>query len=112
MFGRDAILNTQFQADWNYIRERKQQLIRKNNQNENSKRIPHDYQIGDQVLMDLGDVKTKFDPKFSGPYEVVQVNDGGTVRVRKGAVAETVNIRIVHPHEEWNSTHESWGTMQ
>ena len=29
VFGRDAILNTAFQANWNYIRERKQHMIRK-----------------------------------------------------------------------------------
>ena len=68
---------------------------------ENSKRIPHDYQVGDKVLLDLGDIKAKFaDPKYDGPYEVVQVNNNGTVRIRKGAVTETVNIRIVFPFKE------------
>ena len=100
VFGRDAILNTVFHANWKYIRDRKQAIIHKNNQRENAKRIPHTYQVGDKVLVDLGDVKTKFDPKYEGPFQVVQVNNNGTVRIRKGAVTETVNIRIVQPYNE------------
>ena len=100
VFGRDAILNTVFQANWKYIRERKQQLIRKNNKRENSKRIRYTYQIGDKVLLDLGDIKTKFDSKYDGPYQVVQVNNNGTLCIQKGAVTDTVNIQIVTPYKE------------
>ena len=50
VFGRDAILNTVFEANWKYIQDRKQQLIRKNNQRENAKRIPDEYHVGDKVL--------------------------------------------------------------
>ena len=41
VFGRDAIINTKFIADWDYIRQRKQNIIRNNNERENAKRIPH-----------------------------------------------------------------------
>ena len=40
VFGKDAILNTTFQANWKYIKHRKQKLIHKDNQRENSRRIP------------------------------------------------------------------------
>jgi transposase InsO family protein len=50
VFGRDAILNVQFEANWNLIRERKQRIIKKNNEAENAKRIPHTYHINDKVL--------------------------------------------------------------
>ena len=50
VFGRDAILNTKFNADWNYIRARKQKIINQNNPRENSKRAPHTYRVGDKVL--------------------------------------------------------------
>ena len=100
VFGRDAILDTVFQANWKYIHDRKQAIICKNNQYENSKRIPHTYQVGDKVLLDLGDIKTKFDPKYEGPYQVVQVNNNGTVRICKGAVSDVVNIRIITPYKE------------
>jgi hypothetical protein len=38
VFGRDAVLNTQFEADWKYIRDKKQKLIKQNNKGENAKR--------------------------------------------------------------------------
>ena len=67
VFGRDAILNTTFQANWKYIKDRKQKLIHKNNKRENSKRIPHEYKIHDKVLLDLGDIKGKYKEKYEGP---------------------------------------------
>ena len=45
VFGRDAILNIQFEADWEYIKNRKQKVIDYNNKKENSKRIPCSYQV-------------------------------------------------------------------
>ena len=54
VFGRDMILNIQHEANWKYIRDRKQKLINKNNQNENSRRIPHEYKTGDLVLLKRG----------------------------------------------------------
>ena len=100
VFGRDAILNTKFEANWQIIKQRKQNLINKNNQRENAKRIPHQYQIGDKVLLHLGDVKSKFAPQYEGPYEIVSVHNNGTVHIRKGPVTERVNIRIIHPYNE------------
>ena len=41
VFGRDAILNTKFEANWKLIKERKQKLIQQNNLKENNKRIEH-----------------------------------------------------------------------
>jgi transposase InsO family protein len=43
VFGRDAVMNIQFQADWDYIRQRKQHVIHENNKKENAKRKMHEY---------------------------------------------------------------------
>ena len=51
VFGRDAIINTKFIADWDYIRQRKQNIIHNNNKRENAQRIPHTYQIGDRIML-------------------------------------------------------------
>jgi hypothetical protein len=51
VFGRDALLNISFQADWDYIKEQKQHRILQNNKRENAKRIPHTYNVGDQVMV-------------------------------------------------------------
>ena len=57
VFGRDAILNTKFEANWQLIKQQKQTVINTNNKQENEKRIPHQYNVGDKVLVHLGDVK-------------------------------------------------------
>ena len=54
VFGRDTMLNIKHEADWELIRQRKQQMINKNNLRENSKRIPYTYQPGQKVLLKTG----------------------------------------------------------
>ena len=39
VFGRDAIINIEFQTDWVYIKNRKQKIIKNNNTRENTKKI-------------------------------------------------------------------------
>jgi transposase InsO family protein len=79
VFGRDAILNTKFEANWAFIKEQKQKLINKNNKKENASRILHTYRINDLVLYkNVMDSKFSEDP-WNGPYPVEQVNDNGTV---------------------------------
>ena len=41
VFGRDAILPIFHQADWQYIKAKKQRLMNINNKKENAKRTPH-----------------------------------------------------------------------
>jgi len=43
VFGRDAILNTKFEANWRLIKQRKQDMIRRNNKKENPKRVSHPF---------------------------------------------------------------------
>jgi len=40
VFGRDTIFNVKHEANWEFIRKRKQQLIEKNNNAENAKENP------------------------------------------------------------------------
>ena len=43
VFGRDSILNTRHEADWQLIKTRKQNLINKGNARKNSKHLTHTY---------------------------------------------------------------------
>jgi hypothetical protein len=99
VFGRDAILNVKFDANWTLIRQRKQNLIDENNLRENNTRVPHEYRVGDQILITRAP-KGKYgtDP-YEGPYPIVQVHSNGTVRYQKGAVSDVINIRQVHPYQ-------------
>ena len=104
VFGRDHFLSVNFEADWQYIKERKQAMIRQNNQRENSKRKPHTYQVNDQVLVKLNPSRKHGEARYKGPYRVTRVNDNGTLELEQGtpnggAVLQTWNIRNVFPYE-------------
>jgi hypothetical protein len=98
VFGRDAMMNARFIADWDQIRKRKQLLIEVNNNRENKKRKAYVYQKGDKVLQ-LNSTSTKYGgPEYLGPYEIVTVNNNGTVLLQKRRFQETVNIRNIKPY--------------
>ena len=99
VFGRDMIFNIQHTANWDYIQQRKQQIIQKNNKNENAKRIPHEYKKGDKVLLTIG-TSFKYERPYNGPFEIKHVFTNGTVCLQMGAVTDTVNIRRIHPFLE------------
>ena len=85
VFGQDTILNVSFEADWQYIKERKQRLIIQNNKRENVKRIPHTYSPGDRVMVRLDPNRKHGSDRYDGPFAITEVNDTGTVRLTKAA---------------------------
>mgnify|MGYP003513462981 FL=1 len=97
VFGRDMILNVKHEANWEYIRARKQKIIEKNNKSENSKRIAHQYTVGDQVLLRRG-TENKYETPYQGPYTILKINDNGTVRMMVKNVEDTYNIRRLTPY--------------
>jgi hypothetical protein len=50
VFGRDALLNMVFEANWKYIKDNKQKIINANNKRENARHIQHEYKAGDTKL--------------------------------------------------------------
>ena len=89
VFGRDAMLNIQVQANWHYIRKRKQKLIAINNKRENAKRLQHTYQVGDRVLIKQAQNTKYGSDAYDGPHTVVQVNSNGTLPIREGRTTDT-----------------------
>ena len=105
VFGRDMIFNIQHTANWEYIKNRKQQLIEKNNKRENAKRIEHNYQPGDKVLLRRG-TENKYEAPYAGPFEILKVNDNGTVRLMVKSVEDSYNIRRLEPfHSDTDPNH-------
>ena len=97
VFGRDAMLNIPFTANWKFIEARKRKLIERNNKRENSKRISHTYQVGDQILIKQRQ-ETKFGRNpYKGPFTVISAQ-GANVVVNEGRVQDTYNIRQVKPY--------------
>ena len=104
VFNRDAIHNVRFEADWQYIKQRKQRLILQNNKRENAKRTPDEYAINDQVLVQQNPNRKHGKDQFQGPYKVTQVYPNGTVRLEQstpsgGVVTQTWNIRNLVPYK-------------
>jgi len=103
VFGRDAMLNDTFQADWQFIRERKQRLIFQNNKRENAKRKPHACNVGNVVAVKAGKGRKHGSNPHLDPMRITQVYDNGTVKLVKvtdnngGAVSQTWNIRNIEP---------------
>jgi hypothetical protein len=104
VFGRDAMLNVNFEANWQYIKERKQKLIHQNNKRENTKRIPHTYNVGDQVLVQQDPNRKHGTDRYKGPYTISHVYDNGTYRLTQntpagGVVVQTWNVRNLTPYK-------------
>ena len=98
IFGRDAILPIKHLADWKLIKDRKQRLIDLNNKRENSRRIPHEYKVNDQVLITRSKKTKHGDPEYAGPYRIIQINNNGTVRIQKETYSDVINIKQVYPY--------------
>ena len=96
------MLNVSFEANWQYIKERKQKLITQNNKRENLKRTPHTYRVDDQVMLRQDPSRKHGADRFRGPFTVTRVYDNGTVKLSRatpagGAVYETWNVRNIDP---------------
>ena len=100
VFGRDMILPIVVQANWNRIKQKRQEEIDRNNVRENRDRIPHDYKIGEKVLLRKEGILRKLSAPREGPYKVTKVYNNGTVALQKGVVTERVNIRRITPYNE------------
>ena len=100
VFQRDMILPIKFKTDWAQIQQRRQQEINRNNARENKKRIDYQYKVGDKVSKRKPGIIPKLRRKRDGPYEVIAVYNNGTVRIRRGAVSQRLNIRRIYPFQE------------
>jgi hypothetical protein len=100
VFGQDMLLPIQFKADWARIRQRKQDIINVNNRKENSKRIKHEYRVGEEVLLEKPGQISKLSAPRTGPYRITETYTNGTVCIQRGVVNERVNIRRLTPYRE------------
>ena len=100
VFGRDMILNISHEANWRLISQMKQKRINQNNERENRSRIPHEYHIGDKILIKNPNASSKLNQPWIGPYEITEAYENGTVTFRKGAFHDRLNIRQIKPYIE------------
>ena len=91
LFGRDAIMNLTFDANWHLIEQCKQNLINQSNSKENSKQVKHTYKINDSVLV-KNEYSTKYGKyAYKGPWIIQEVRDNETIKISKGPVSNNNN---------------------
>ena len=96
-----------FEVDWEKIKQNKQNQINKNNTRENSKRIPHTYQIGDLVMVQEPGIIRKLSLPRKGPFTIVQTHQNGTGTIEKQPyTTERINIRRIQPFHIGNEDNE------
>jgi hypothetical protein len=85
LFGRDMIHNIDFRANWNRIQKRKQYIVNKSNQKENNNKsqIPHEYKIGEKVLLETQGILWRLSTPCTGPYPVKNVYKNIKIRIQK-----------------------------
>jgi hypothetical protein len=106
VFGCNHFLNVNFEANWQYIKQCKQHMIVQNNKHKNAKGAPHQYNIGNKVLV-LADPNRKHgeDEYLSVPHTVTHVYGNNTLRLRHetpsgGAKYQTWNLWQVKPYKD------------
>ncbi len=78
------------------MRERKLARMQENNTRENSKRVEHDYVVGELVSLLKADF-SKAETDREGLYTSPRVHTNGAVTVQKGRVEKRLNIRQCSP---------------
>ena len=64
---------------------------------ENKNHKKHVKNVNDKVLLKM-QANLKYDTDaYTGPFKIVQVNNNGTVKIRKGCVTDTYNLRNIKP---------------
>jgi hypothetical protein len=97
VFGQDMIFNMNKVVDWQLAEKQKQDQIIRDNVRENLKRVDHDYNVGDRVMVKRKGMFRKLSRKKSGPYVIERVHSNGTVTIRRGTSSERINIRRIEP---------------
>ncbi len=97
VYSKDMILRTTIEAKVELVRQRREAALRVNNARENKRRIHHEYQPGDKILI----LANPLDPKLTlhrGPYTVRSYNKAtGTLHIQRRNYVEPINIRNVRP---------------
>jgi hypothetical protein len=63
-------------------------------------RIPNEYEVGDQVILEAPGILRKLSTPCTGPYPVMNIYKYVTIRIQKGIVSERVNIRRITPFNQ------------
>ena len=94
------ILPIKMEANWERIRQRRQEATSADNARENKSRVPHVHKVGDKVACNKHGILRELTVPRTGPHEARRVCKNGTPRINRGAVSERANIRHLTPCAE------------
>lgn len=95
-FHRHMILNLPLLADLQVLHDKRRQIVQKNLEFANQKRIRHDYQPGELVA--VKHENSKLGVRTDGPYRIVSIHTNGNVTIeRRPGLTERINIRRIIP---------------
>jgi hypothetical protein len=77
------IHNISFKENRGQIQKINQDIIDKSNKKENKSRIPYEYKVGDQVILETPGILQKLSTSRTGPYPITNVYKNGTIRIQK-----------------------------
>ena len=101
-FGMDMIFRQKVIVDWDKIKQLRQKQTEHNKKRENNKQIPHDYKVGDKILLvtPISERRrqAKLSPPTEGPYEITKLYKNGTVKILRKHFEEIVSIRRIRPY--------------
>jgi hypothetical protein len=101
IFGRDMLFDIPFIADWQKIREYRQQLSDLSNAHENEGRIDDDYEVGQKVLLRKVGILCNAESRWhKKPWLITTVHTNGTITVQRGKKVERMNIWRIKPFTE------------
>jgi hypothetical protein len=90
------LFNIPFIADWNIIGDYRQRHPDLNTARKNSKRVDHDYKVGNKVLLTQEGILCKAESPYSKqPLTITTVHTNETIRIQCGTQSERLNIRRV-----------------
>ena len=89
------------EADWQLIKNHKQDLINKGNKYKNYNGSENTYRTGDKVLL-IYAWKTKYNQDaYLGPYTITSVNkDNDTATTHRDKLMDVYNIYNITPYKE------------
>ena len=100
VFGRDMNVNIPFITDIVAISANRQLQTDVRLHRENTKRIRHDYAVGERVYVNNHhSTSDKLKPAWVGPFPILRVHTNGTVTVQRGQVHERISLRRIKPEQ-------------
>eukprot|EP00957_Ditylum_brightwellii_P079791 6068175-Ditylum_brightwellii.AAC.1 len=92
VFRKDTMLNVTHLANWQYIQQCRQTLIKKNNKQENAKQKLLKYHVNNRIMIKNNQRLKNRTNVYSRPNWITKVNSSSIVCVQSGKVTDTYNI--------------------